>query len=118
MDGEDLPRLHNCEIWEREKDYTNCKELIFHIPCNITCEKLCGNNNLSIVHVLKLKLNDNTVIGFLEFIEDDHFKLSNSDLEILESLSQILAYIINNKEQVNDITAYIKQKFMHLEEST
>lgn len=113
IDGDGLSNHKNCEIWKREKDYINCKELIFQVPSTITCEKLdfANKDQKVIVHILKLKLNDSTVVGFLEFVEDDEFQLSNSDLEILESLSQILAYIINNKEEVNDVTAYIKEKF-------
>lgn len=114
IDGDGNTPPHICQIWEREKDYVNCKELIFQIPSTITCNKVYFPNHdqtQCIVHVLKLKLNNDTVVGFLEFVEDDDFQLSNSDLEILESLSQILAYIINNKEQVQDMTDYIKKKF-------
>jgi hypothetical protein len=117
LNGEQISGHNNCIIWNQEQQHSGCKDLIFQAPCNITCSKLYYNQNESnklLVQILKLKLNDDTVIGFLSFIEDDRFKLSNSDLEILESLSQILAYIINNKEQIDDVTKYIKEKFSNL----
>lgn len=117
MDGDQIPQYSNCPIWKREVEYSDCKELLFQAPCDITCSKIYYNETESkklTIHILKLKLNDNTVIGFLSFVEDKEFRLSKSDLEILESLSQILAYIINNKEQVNDVTKYIKEKFSNL----
>lgn len=107
--------LSNQDIWEIEKKYTNCKDLLFHVnlkdvelPIVSDIKKKYPEKKISI---LKLKLNNNNVIGFFEFIEDDNFKLSNAEIEVLESLSQILAYIINNKEQIEDISSYIKQKF-------
>ncbi len=106
-----------CVIWEKEKDYISCKDLIFQVPCSMTCIDLVYNEtdySKYRMNVLKLKLNDDTVVGFLEFIEDKQFELSTSDLEILESLSQILAYIINNKEQMEDVSKYIKDKLTNL----
>ena len=70
--------------------------------------------NASRQTILKLKLNTNKVIGYFEFVEGDSHKLSGTELEVLEGLSQILAYIINNKEQVEDVTRYIQQKFTNL----
>lgn len=110
--------LSDQDIWVREQYYHECKDLIFTVKLKETdgliLRDLKDRMPDQTMHILKLKLTDNQVIGFLEFIEDDHLKLSNSELEILESLSQILAYIINNKEQVADITAYIKQQFNNI----
>lgn len=114
LDGTKELIQKKCTIWESEKNYITSADLIFTVPCKMTCIDLTYNNNDytdGSMHVLKLKLNDNTVVGFLEFVEDENFQLSTSDLEILESLSQILAYIINNKEQVEDVSNYIKSKF-------
>lgn len=117
LDGDQIPEFKDCPIWRREIEYSGCKELLFQAPCNITCAKIYYTQKEAdklVLHILKLKLNDSTVIGFLSFTEDKQFHLSKSDLEILESLSQILAYIINNKEQVNDVTKYIREKFSNL----
>lgn len=117
LDGNEIPKFANCQIWKQETEYSNSKELLFQAPCSITCAKLIYTQKESenlVVHVLKLKLNDDTVIGFLSFVEDKQFHLSKSDLEILESLSQILAYIVNNKEQIDSVTKYIKEKFSNL----
>ena len=107
--------LSDQDIWVREQNYSQCKDLIFTVKLKDTdgliLRDLKDRMPDQTMHILKLKLTDDEVIGFLEFIEDDNLKLSNSELEILESLSQILAYIINNKEQVADLAAYIKQRF-------
>ena len=107
--------LSNQDIWVREKNYKFSDELIFHVnlkdidnPILSRFKKERPDDKISI---LKLKLTNNNVVGFFEFIEDDNFKLSVAEIEILESLSQILAYIINNKEQIDDISSYIKEKF-------
>lgn len=107
--------LSDQDIWMREQNYVNCKDLIFTVKLKDTDGLILRDLKERMpdqsMNILKLKLTDENVIGFLEFIEDDNLKLSNSELEILESLSQILAYIINNKEQVADLSAYIKQQF-------
>lgn len=111
IDGDSIKK--ECPLWKNENNYIDCKQLIFKIPMVATC---CSNEYSDdvILNVLKLKLNSQKVIGFFEFIEDKHFKLSDTELEVLESLSQLLAYIINNKEQVNDTTNYIREKFKSL----
>lgn len=110
--------LSDQDIWVREQNYTECKDLLFSVKLKDTdgliLRDLRERMPEQTMNILKLKLTDDQVIGFLEFIEDDNLKLSNSELEILESLSQILAYIINNKEQVADLTAYIKQQFENI----
>ena len=117
LDGTPELTQKKCAIWENEKNHVHEKDLIFQIPCNMTCVDLVYNNTDyadNDMHILKLKLDNNTVVGFLEFVEDEQFQLSTSDLEILESLSQILAYIINNKEQVEDVNNYIRSKFSNI----
>lgn len=106
-----------CMIWDNEKNFLHEKKLIFDIPCTLTCVSPSDDyeeEQNGTAHVLKLKLDDNKVVGFFEFIENEKFKLSKADLDILESLSQILAYIITNKEHVVDVTNYIKKKFENL----
>jgi len=111
LDGDKI--LDDCQIWNNEVNYLDCKELMFKVPHCITCwHKLDhGHCDFEYMTLLKLKLSSQEVIGFFGFVENDAFKLSKTDLEVLESLSQILAYIINNKEQVADVTSYIKQQF-------
>lgn len=109
-----------CKIWDNEKNFLHEKKLIFDIPCTLTCVTPADDyqeEQNGTAHVLKLKLDDNKVIGFFEFIENENFRLSKADLDILESLSQILAYIITNKEHVVDVTNYIKQKLENLHEN-
>ena len=101
-----------CPIWKNEINYINCTQLIFKVPVGISCWETNEQNET--VNILKLKLDSQKVIGFFEFVEDSNFKLSNAELEILESLSQLLAYIVNNKEQVTESTNYIKEKFKSL----
>lgn len=109
---EDSFAKDKCIIWQNEINYIYCKELLFKVPICTTCA--ASNEQNVTVNILKLKLDSQKVIGFFEFVEDPNFKLSDTELEILESLSQLLAYIINNKEQVTESTNYIKEKFRSL----
>lgn len=111
MDGVEIKE--NCQIWKNEINFINSPKLIFKVSSiDIDCNRLTQKNTC--VNILKLKLNSQKVVGFFEFVEDDQFKLSSAELEILESLSQLLAYIVNNKEQVFETTNYIKEKFRML----
>lgn len=111
IDGEQVKS--DCPIWKNEINYIDCKQLIFKVPMNITCCDATPQGETT-MSILKLKLDSQKVIGFFEFVEDKDFKLSDAELEILESLSQLLAYIVNNKEQVFETTNYIKEKFKSL----
>lgn len=61
------------------------------------------------VYVLKLVFGGKT-IGFFEFIPHKHITLAPIEINIMQSLSTILAYIINNKNETTDIEKYIIQK--------
>lgn len=111
MDGVEIKE--NCQIWKNEINFIDSPKLIFKVTSrDINCNRLTQKNTN--VNILKLKLNSQKVVGFFEFVEDEQFKLSDAELEILESLSQLLAYIVNNKEQVFETTNYIKEKFRML----
>jgi len=66
-----------------------------------------GNKN---VYVLKLVFGPKT-IGYFEFIPYSHILLTPVELTMIQSLSSILAYIINNKNEQANLESYIKEKF-------
>lgn len=63
------------------------------------------------VYVLKLMFGPKT-IGYYEFVPHSHIMLTPTELTLIQSLSSILAYIINNKNEQIEIEKYIKEKLV------
>jgi len=63
------------------------------------------------VYVLKLMFGPKT-IGYYEFIPHNYIMLTPTELSLIQSLSSILAYIINNKNEQLEIENYIKEKLV------
>jgi hypothetical protein len=51
-------------------------------------------------------------IGYFEFITHKNINLTPTELNLIESLSTILAYTINNKAEQIEIEKYIKEKLI------
>ena len=60
------------------------------------------------VYILKLLFGTKT-IGYYEFIPHNHIMLTPTELTLIQSLSSILAYIINNQNEKLEIEKYIKE---------
>ena len=60
------------------------------------------------VFILKLLFGTKT-IGYYEFIPHNHIMLTPTELTLIQSLSSILAYIINNQNEKLEIEKYIKE---------
>lgn len=63
------------------------------------------------VYVLKLMFGPKH-IGYFEFISHQNIHLTPTELNLIESLSTILAYAINNKAEQIEIENYIKEKLV------
>lgn len=74
------------------------------------CEDTNISDNAS-VYILKLMFGPKQV-GYFEFIPHQNINLSPTELKLIESLSTILAYTINNKAEQIEIENYIKEKLI------
>ncbi len=63
------------------------------------------------VYVLKLMFGDN-IIGYLEFVPHSFIELEKTELNLIQNLSSILAYVIYNKSEEMEIKKYIAQKLI------
>jgi hypothetical protein len=82
--------------------------------CNTYMKLYCDEKNISdnsIVYILKLMLGPKQ-IGYFEFITHKNINLTPTELNLIESLSTILAYTINNKAEQIEIEKYIKEKLI------
>jgi len=61
------------------------------------------------VYVLKLMFGQKA-IGYLELVPHKSIVLRKTELQLLQSLSAVLAYVINNKCESKEIEDYIKKK--------
>lgn len=115
----DIDTLENCtiisdknylDVWDentiKPKKYI-CDE---NCPCKI--HNLCSGCSET-VKVYQLSLQDK-VIGYFEYVSSNNKELNSVELEALDSLSQVLAYIINNKEETRLTIDFIKSKFKEL----
>lgn len=89
---------------------------LIKIPCEQCClfekEEIKNANNRSI-GVVQLALNDK-VVGYFQYLPKQESELSDSEMQSIQNLSSVLAYIVNNKEEVRLTIDYINQKFKDL----
>lgn len=114
-DGEDRSNCYfpTIEDYEKKWQLTN----FISIPCEHCCLFARDNDidkykNRSIGAV-QLILN-NKVIGYFHFLTKSERKLSDVEIESIQDLSHVLAYIVNNKEEVRTTIDYINKKFQNL----
>lgn len=74
----------------------------------IYCEDIIPDNKN--VYLLKLMFGPKE-IGYFEFATHSNIQLTPSEIKLVQSLSSILAYVINNKYEQIEIEKYIKEKF-------
>lgn len=65
------------------------------------------------VDIIQLVL-DNKIIGYFGCIPEIEYPLSTSEMEALENLSQILSYVINNKEETRMTIDYINTRLRNI----
>ena len=86
------------------------------IPCDQCClftrdgdtEKY-KNRSIGVIQLLHGK-----VIGYFHFLTKSERNLSDTEIESIQDLSHVLAYIVNNKEEVRTTIDYINKKFQDL----
>lgn len=74
-------------------------------------EEVNKDNVTKKVYVLKLMFGNN-VIGYFEFIPYSFIELEKTEINLIQNLSSILAYVIYNKAEELEIKKYIAQKLI------
>lgn len=85
------------------------QSVLEHNNCSNGClEHLNLETHKNLVIPLRL---EGSVLGFLNISEDIDHELSQLEIEAIENLSNILAFVVYNKEEQNSIIEHIKQRF-------
>jgi hypothetical protein len=74
------------------------------------CTEKNANDNMH-VYILKLMFGPKNV-GYFEFVPHQNIILTPTELKLIESLSAVLAYTINNKSEQIEIENYIREKLI------
>lgn len=116
----DIQSLENCHMI-KDDNYSKIWDESVEKPLKYICDENCPckSHNIcdgcdEIVKVYQLVLHDK-VVGYFEYVSEYNRELNSVEVEAISSLTQVLAYVINNKEETRLTIDYIKSKFKELD---